>query len=43
MAADGLTKELPPQKHQTFLQLLNLVDVKDKIDAINKDTNRLQD
>ena len=29
MPADGLTKALPRQKHEKFVQLLGLVDVKD--------------
>ena len=31
MTADGLTKALPRQKHETFVQQLNLVDIKDLI------------
>lgn len=32
MAADGLTKALPRQKHETFIRMLRLVDIKDLID-----------
>ena len=28
MPADGLTKPLPGQKHQNFIKLLNMVDIK---------------
>ena len=28
MAADGLTKALPTQKHKEFIKQLNLVDIK---------------
>ena len=31
MTADGLTKALPRQKHETFVQQLNLVDIKNLI------------
>jgi hypothetical protein len=31
MVADGFTKALPAQKHAEFIQLLNLVDIKDKL------------
>jgi hypothetical protein len=31
MVADGLTKALPKQKHETFVHQLNLVDIKDRI------------
>ncbi|KAJ5131697.1 hypothetical protein N7448_005855 [Penicillium atrosanguineum] len=31
MPADGLTKPLPNQKHQRFIDHLNMVDIKDKI------------
>jgi len=33
MPADGLTKALPRQKHETFIRLLGLVDINDKIQA----------
>ena len=33
MVADGFTKVLPIQKHEEFIKLLNLVDIKDKFDA----------
>ena len=32
MVADGFIKVLPMQKHANFVQLLNLVDIKDKIE-----------
>ena len=32
MPADGLTKALPHQKHELFIWLLRLVDIKDKIE-----------
>jgi hypothetical protein len=31
MPADGLTKVLPDQKHQEFMKMLGLVDVKSLI------------
>lgn len=31
MVADGLTKELPPQKHQDFLKQLGLVDIASRV------------
>jgi hypothetical protein len=31
MPADGLTKALPRQRHQTFIQQLGLVDIKEKL------------
>jgi hypothetical protein len=31
MPADGLTKPLPRQKHKKFIQLLGLVDIRDKL------------
>lgn len=31
MVADGLTKALPRQKHETFVHQLNLVDIKERI------------
>ena len=30
MVADGFTKKLPAQKHEEFIQQLNLVDIKEK-------------
>ena len=33
MPADGLTKALPRQKHETFVRLLGLVNIKDKLQA----------
>jgi hypothetical protein len=32
MVVDGFTKVLLTQKHANFVQLLNLVDIKDKIE-----------
>ena len=34
MPADGLTKALPRQKHETFIQQLNLVKIKGLIDSV---------
>ena len=31
MAADGLTKALPRQKHEAFIEQLNLIDIKERI------------
>jgi hypothetical protein len=36
MPADGLTKALPRQKHQTFLQQLGLVDIKHLLSALDQ-------
>ena len=33
MPADGLTKNLPKQRHEMFLRQLNLVDIKDQINS----------
>ena len=39
MPADGLTKALPRQKHQEFITLFGLVDIKDIILALKKAEN----
>ncbi len=36
MMADGMTKLLPPQKHQHFVKQLGLVDVKSLMDQENR-------
>jgi hypothetical protein len=33
MPADGLTKALPAQKHATFVQQLNLIDILKKLEG----------
>ena len=34
MIADGLTKLMPPQKHQQFVRMLGLVDIKNRIQQL---------
>jgi hypothetical protein len=36
MPADGLTKILPRQRHELFVRQLNLVDIKDQLEACQK-------
>ena len=43
MVADGFTKVLLAQKHADFVQLLNLVDIKDKIETQDPSKDRKTD
>jgi hypothetical protein len=43
MVADGFTKVLPVQKHANFVRLLNLVDIKDKIETQDPSEDRKTD
>ena len=43
MVADGFTKVLPTQKHANFVRLLNLVDIKDKIEIQDPSEDRKTD
>jgi hypothetical protein len=36
MPADGLTKQLPRQKHEEFVRQLNLVDISDQLNGPNR-------